>query len=776
MFRRTLVFCAGCLLMNAAWAQSSLDSSISAYSSRYEQEKIHIHFDKDAYLPGETVWMKAYLVSGSKPSYISKNIYFDWTDARGHLLLHSVSPVTEGVSSSSFVIPDALERGVVHVKAYTQWMLNFDEAFLYNKDIPVLTASNEFDAKPGEKKSEISFFAEGGDLVNGVNSVLAFEALDQHGRPVNVSGVIKTSKNNVVDSFHTSYQGMGSCSFKPVNGHQYLALWKDETGEAHTTPLPQIKPNGVVLHMTSYKNDQVQYKLERSVDAVSLNRLTVMGVMDQKVVYKNNVNLVNYQAAGSINTASFPGGIMQLTVLDGDMMPIAERVVFIRNRKSYAKTQMKWDQVNLNKRARNEISLEIPDSLSTNLSISVTDGGLGSDSSYNIYSDLLLSSDLKGNIRDAASYLDDSENANDHLNLLLLTHGWRRFNWEAVVSGKFPPLKYLHDADFLTLKGEIHGAASSLDAGDSIALLMISRDRKKQVLNLPVNSDGKFNQHGLYFYDSVQVVYRFNHVSKINGNSEISLYSDLLPALTAARANEPGYAWMKVPEVVLEKETNGNIIETNEYAVPSQDMSYILTPRSDGSKSPSETAAHYLSTMFAELRFAATLKESAPGTGDGRFTSYSPSGHSALRNNVNISYDGTLVAMDDLKSVSMKEVLFLKFVPKTNPKGLPTLAITSRQSLAQSSILENKTGFAVITGYTPAREFYAPHYATDKIQDYQAADFRSTLYWNPAVRLDRSHRKVSIVFYNNDVSNKFRVVVEGMNQEGKLTHIEELIK
>src|SRR6185312_15395656 len=118
-----------------------------------------------------------------------------------------------------------------------------------------------------------------------------------------------------------------------------------------------------------------------------------------------------------------------------------------------AKTQMKRDQVNLNKRARNEISLEIPDSLSTNLSISVTDGGLGSDSSYNIYSDLLLSSDLKGNIRDAASYLDDSENANDHLNLLLLTHGWRRFNWEAVVSGKFPPLKYLHDADLLTLKG-----------------------------------------------------------------------------------------------------------------------------------------------------------------------------------------------------------------------------------------------------------------------------------------------------------------------------------
>ena len=124
---------------------------------------------------------------------------------------------------------------------------------------------------------------------------------------------------------------------------------------------------------------------------------------------------------------------------------------------------MKRELVNLNKRARNEISLEIPDSLMTNLSISVTDAGLGYDSSNNIYSDLLLTGDLKGDIPDAASYLSYSENANDRLNLLMLTHGWRRFNWEAVVSGKFPPLKYLHDADFLTLKGEMRSPAAGLD-------------------------------------------------------------------------------------------------------------------------------------------------------------------------------------------------------------------------------------------------------------------------------------------------------------------------
>jgi len=774
MRRRILIFCAGCLLMNAAKSQLP-DSSISLYSNKYEQEKIHIHFDKDAYLPGETVWMKAYLLSESKPSYISKNIYFDWTDARGHLLQHSVAPVAEGTAASSFVIPDAVENGVVHVKAYTQWMLNFDEAFLYNKDIPVLTPSDEFKVTPEKTRTEINFFAEGGDLVNGVNSVVAFEALDQYGRPVIVNGVIKNSQNKILDSFHTTYQGMGSFILRPVSGENYQAFWRGENGEMHTSSLPRAKPNGVVLHMASYKNDEIRYTLERSVDAVSLNRLTVIGTIGQQVVYKNNLNLVNNKADGSVSTASFPCGIMQLTVFDGDLSPLAERVIFINNRKSFGNIQIKKELVSLNRRGRNEISLEIPDSLTTNVSVSVTDGGLGSDSSKNIYSDLLLSGDLKGNIYNAAAYLENTESANDHLNMLLLTHGWRRFNWEAVVSGKLPSLKYLHDADFLTLKGEVRGpAAANPDDADSIAMLMISKDRKRHVLNLPVNADGKFSQRGLYFYDSVQIVYKFNHASRLNGGTEVSLYSDLLPALTPAKAGLPEYAWMKVPDVVLEKELNGNIVENANYSVPSDEMTYVLTPKQDLVKGVSETAAHYLSTMFADLRFPASLKDRTAE--EGRLASYSTNASSAGRSNVNISLDGTPVAMDDLKSVSMKEVLFIKFVPKTNQKGLPTLALSSRQALEQNRILENKTGFAVVTGYTPVREFYAPRYTSDKISDYAASDFRSTLYWNPDVKLDRSHRKTKLVFYNNDISNKFRIVVEGMNQEGKLTRIEELIK
>jgi hypothetical protein len=771
MNRLILTLCAACLFQCSVFSQS-IDSSLSIYNTSFPQEKLHIHFDKDTYLPGETIWMKAYLLSETRPSGVSKNLYFDWTDIDGRLLLHSVSPIAEGGASSFFKIPAWVKNGVIHVKVYTQWMLNFDNAFLYNKDIPVLMPIDGAYPAPEKTKTTLNFFPEGGDLVNGVSSILAFEALNQHNRPSMIRGALKNVNNIIIDSFSTTYNGMGSLRFKPVKGEHYTAYWIDESGESHTTSIPDAKANGLVLHVDPYNNDQLHYKLEKSIDASKLTKIVVIGTINQKVVYRNSMILENNMAEANLSAAAFPCGVLQLTAFDGDMSPLAERVTFINNGKAYAKIQVTKGTINLNKRARNEISISMADSLWTNLSVSVTDAGLGYDSSHNIYSDLLIAGDIKGSIPDAASFLTNPVNANEHLNLLLLTHGWRRFSWESVVTGKFPEIKYPRDPGYLSIRGEVRNG-KDLDAQDSMALLMISRDRKKRVLKMAVDGNGKFGQNGLFFYDSVQVVYRFNHAAKLNSSSQISLYSDLLPALTPAKADEPSFAWVKVPDVILDKEMNGNIIETHDNSVASNTMSFTMSPKEDVSGKNSENAAHYLADNFVDLRFPVSLKENAPA-GETRLAAFKVNSF-ALRSNVNVTLDGTPVAMDDLKSVNMKEVLFIKFLPKSNQKALPTLAITSRQALDQVNILENKTGFAVITGYTPVREFYQARY-DNKMEDFKATDFRSTLYWNPKLRLDKTHRTLSFQFYNNDVSNKFRIVVEGMNQDGKLCLFEDVIK
>jgi hypothetical protein len=81
----------------------------------------------------------------------------------------------------------------------------------------------------------------------------------------------------------------------------------------------------------------------------------------------------------------------------------------------------------------------------------------------------------------------------------------------------------------------------------------------------------------------------------------------------------------------------------------------------------------------------------------------------------------------------------------------------------------------MVTGYTEIRQFYAPNYSTFKQQN-ESRDIRTTLYWNPQIKISQLNNKATISFYNNDISRAFRVVIEGMSSTGTLTHIEEIME
>ena len=107
--------------------------------------------------------------------------------------------------------------------------------------------------------------------------------------------------------------------------------------------------------------------------------------------------------------------------------------------------------------------------------------------------------------------------------------------------------------------------------------------------------------------------------------------------------------------------------------------------------------------------------------------------------------------------------------------GSGAIAIYTRKG---NDMQDNSTGGLTknkVMGYTPVREFYSPNH--DRFDPRNAApDIRTTLYWNPAVRITSKNRKVLLSFYNNDVTKSFRVVIEGMSREGYLTHYEGLME
>ncbi len=147
-------------------------------------------------------------------------------------------------------IPADYKGKIIHVRAYTKWMLNFDSAFIYNKAINILTKES---GSAGSKKNvipSISFFPEGGDVIQGLQNKIAFKANDQWGRPVKVKGLVINSKGRTEDSIRTMHDGMGYFFITPQPGLSYTAKWKDEKQVEHITELPRTKPSGAVLQVT----------------------------------------------------------------------------------------------------------------------------------------------------------------------------------------------------------------------------------------------------------------------------------------------------------------------------------------------------------------------------------------------------------------------------------------------------------------------------------------------------------------------------------------------
>ena len=83
---------------------------------------------------------------------------------------------------------------------------------------------------------------------------------------------------------------------------------------------------------------------------------------------------------------------------------------------------------------------------------------------------------------------------------------------------------------------------------------------------------------------------------------------------------------------------------------------------------------------------------------------------------------------------------------------------------------EKPYGMKYITplGYQQPVEFYSPKYAKDFGNSSDGGDLRSTVYWNPDVKIDADGNAM-VEFYANDNRNtRYDVVVEGVTRGGEL--------
>ena len=791
------------LLLLAAYSTTfsqQLDSLLDIQRQADPQEKIYVQFDKSYYNPGETIWFKAYLFTGVEMSAASKNFYADLIDESGKVLSRKTSPVVFGGAASNFDIDSNYAKSMVYFRAYTVPMLNGDTSFLYTKALRIITPKQAVATAVSAKQPTLSFMPEGGELVAGLPMVVAFIATNQKGGPVSISGSVKDDAGATAASFQTLQNGMGKFTLTAEAGKTYTATWKDEAGKTYTTPLPTAKPQGITLKMTDEEGGK-RFTVFRTAGVDDLQKkLHVVAYMSQRIVYLATVNLASKTtASGLFPTKDIPSGILQITVFDSSYKPVAERVTFVNNHDYEFDADVFLATKNAAARSLNQIEIVVSDTVPANLSLSITDADLNESNTYddNIVSHMLLTGDLRGQIVNPYYYFfSTSDSAVIHLDLVMLTHGWRRYNWEAVMAGKTPAPRF-KESNYLSLSGKIAGmSAGSFSPDLQLTGILQTADSAKNFINLPVNRQGQVFTDGLVFFDNAKLYFNFNKKNMSFDKSMLTVdnglrkdYYRVLPD-TATKLGLPD-----IDAVALANNAKVNQIaqrSNRQFSLKAHELGNVVV------KGKIKTAKEKMDETYTSGLFAGGMSAASFDLVNDPLASAYQSIFQYLQGKVaglqinmsggtpSLSWRGGTPALylnemqsdaDMISSTPVSDIAYVKiFRPGesiASGGGGGVISIYTRRGGDQQPDPNARSlSYVQLTGYSPIKEFYSPDYTKANERDAYD-DVRSTLYWNPFIILDKTRKRIHLQFYNNDVTKHFRLVMEGINGEGKLFHVEK---
>jgi hypothetical protein len=801
------------LLCNTELNAQTIENSINLYGTDFPQEKIHIHFDKESYLPGETIWFKAYLLEENLPSNRSTNFYAALYDEKGKMVQQHISPVFNSSTDGHFIVPDSLQSAQLICRAYTTWMLNFDTAMLFTQVIRIINSTTQ---SGNNETANLHFFPEGGDIIEGVKNTIAFKASYNNGLPFHVAAVIKKQDSDeVAVPLTVLHDGMGKFNLDISRGDKYYAEWTDNNGIKVQTFLPEAKAKGVSLKI-SLQADKLYFNLVNKTGSDSLH---ILMYMYQKVFYKTNLSLRDAEPyTGIIPVSSLPSGTMQLTVFDVNWQPVAERVAFINNNNFIINAGLFTKETSLQKRGKNIIEILIADTVPANMSLSISDADLNNAAAENtIISNFLLKADVKGYIHNPAYYFTGNVDAlvKAKLDLVMLTNGWRRYNWNNMLVQRMPSVNYPADG-YLSVYGRTgKEVMDKLEKDETVNLIIKTTDSSNYFYSILPDKNGIIKHTGLIFYDTAMVYYSFNKNKNLNsqiafGNSNFTniqpayinhynnyflhktetdtfiksaaLYKYYLenidfkkgrraitlePVVVKTRQRKNLRYWNNEGlEAIEKKYATGDFRGFKRDWIGNNNLIYGIDVLHDVTADMSLDIAEYIVKKIPWLMIG-------HGTYGERF----------IWDTEDIYIDGVKSDWDDLIKVKLRFIAYIKFFEITPVKtdtaklgrrggGLAVYTQKGRDLIERNPTAKD-IGLVYVAGYTPIKEFYEPDYALDNTND---TDARTTLLWLPYIFTDIANRKLPIIFYNNDFTKKMRIVLEGINEEGKMIRIEKMIE
>jgi hypothetical protein len=767
-----------CLLLliiginSRAQVLEGIQKSFQQYNDRVLQEKLYVHTDKDFYLTGEILWFKVYNVEAgvNKPVTISKVAYVDVLDEANNAVLQAKISLNNSTGNGSFYIPVTLKNGNYKLRAYTNWMKNLSPDLYFEKAISIVNPLAEPAAVSQTKgANDIRFFPEGGNLVNGVTSTVAFKAVGTDGKGLNITGVVINQQNDTIVRFKSLKFGMGSFEFKPVANNTYKAVVRVGRDNSLISDLPVAATTGYAIHLTNTNNQP-----EIKVTSTNGNQPVYLFIHSgHKVVMAQSITPgADGTATVQLRKEKLGKGINHITLFNSSRQPVCERLYFNRpellNIQAGALQQYK---------PRNPVALNISTNnaggkpLMANLSVAVFKlDSLGENLSDrgDIASYLWLSSELKGNIESPGYYFNivtlETDKALDNL---LLTQGWSRFKWTDVINNSQQKFTYLPEYDGHIISGQLTNLNGAPAPGILAYLGVIGK--RVQLYGARADSSGRLFFNTTNFYGPGEVVLQTNTEKDSTYRIAISTpFSDqyttnVLPPL---QLNSHMQKFLENNSLNMQVQNIYNPDKLKQYYNPVTDSSAFYGTIAKQYKLEDftrfTTMEEVLREYVAEITVSKTQKRFHINviSQEGMLQEGDPL---VMLDGVPIFNIDRVFAIDPLKIKKLDMINKIYYWGPIFADGI--LSYTSYKGDMGGLELDPKAVVLDYEGMQLQREFYSPVYQTADQQKSRMPDFRNVLYWSPDVNTDATGKAV-VSFYTSDKTGKYITVFQGLTADG----------
>jgi len=658
---------------------------------------------------------------------------------------------------------------------------------------------------------DLQFFPEGGDLVAGLDNRVAFKALNEFGKPADVQGEVLDASGAVVARFDSYHDGMGAFDLRPKAGVQYSTRLLKPVETPARFDLPKVQAEGYRLHVVRQTDDALLV----DVSATRPGKVFLVATARDEIFFFKEITRSESQQL--IPTRGLPPGIVRVTLFDADAVEQAERLAFV-NRDRGLDIEIKPDREQYLPRDKVRLDIRVRDGqgqpVQGAFSLAVADEKLLSyadDKQGHLLATLLLEQDVRGKIEEPNFYFDRSEpKSATALDYLLMTQGWRRFAWRDIL-----PATFAHASERAVVEGIFLKADGKPYPNATIRLYPDGPEQK-------TDENGRFRfvhpdltRNNCLHYDGGRCFRLHNYregvvlrertpagavsisastpaagktvlSGKITDDQGEALIGATVKVLKGAdlvrgtitdyngdfRLNiDPGkydvevsYTGFQVQKVTGVRTilntlntldftlVSGNVL--HEVAVRASKVPLIEQDKTQGGQTLTSEQIKNLPTRSVNAIVAATAGTTSIDGGPVNI-------RGSRSNATNYYVDGIRVrgTPPPVQDIEAEEI-----VATGLPVGYAGKADRDDRSEKKKLSEAPRRAHVPAERFVRAREFYVPQYASQE-QPGERTDFRSTIYWNPAVRTD-AQGKAQVEFFASDAVTNFRATLEGIADAG----------